>query len=192
MGRLTYLSGAIMLFTLISSVALSQEAFQAYAHKDYADAYKGFEKLAAGGDLNAMNNLGLMLMNGQGTPVNYTAAADWFQKAAEKGHLIAITNLGTLYELGRGRQQNYQRAAQLYRAAADRGIGDAQYNLAELYEQGHGVAKDPMQAYVWYSLAARSGDADAKAAQQKIKPSLPQNLVGSADAFVKNWKPMTK
>jgi len=182
LGRLTYLT---------SGTAWSQEAFQAYARKDYADAYKGFEKLAASGDLNAMNNLGLMLLNGQGTVVNYAAAADWFEKAAEKGHLNAITNLGTLYELGHGRPQNYQKAAQLYRSAADRGTSDAQYNLAQLYEQGNGVAKYPMQAYVWYSLAARSGDPDAKQAQQKIKPTLQQNLVGSADAFVKNWKPVT-
>ncbi|HVJ41720.1 MAG TPA: tetratricopeptide repeat protein [Dongiaceae bacterium] len=192
MGRLLRLWGVAILAFAISAAAMAQEAFQAYAHHDYADAYKGFEKLASNGDLNAMNNLGLMLVNGQGTTVNYGAAADWFEKAANQGHLSAINNLGTLYELGHGRQQNYQMAAQYYRLAADRGMGDAQFNLAALYEQGHGVAKDPMQAYIWYGLAARSGDADAKAAQAKVKSDLSANILGSADAFIKSWQPTSK
>jgi len=195
MGRLTYISyicGILAVLTLGMGQASAQEAFKQYANKDYTDAYKGFEKLAANGDLNAMNNLGLMLVNGQGTTVDYAAAADWFEKAAKKGHISAINNLGTLYELGHGRQQNYQLAAQSYRIAADRGMSDAQYNLAALYEQGNGVAKDPMQAYIWYGLAARAGDADAKAAQQKIRGTLQSNLLGQADAFIKSWQPMTK
>lgn len=192
MGRLAYLCGMLLSLLLMAQQASAQEAFQAYARKDYADAYKGFEKLAASGDLNAMNNLGLMLVNGQGVTVNYAAAADWFEKAAKQGHLSAINNLGTLYELGHGREQNYQMAAQYYRVAADRGMSDAQYNLAELYEQGNGVAKDPMQAYIWYGLAARAGNSDAKAAQQKVKANLQVKLLGPADAFIKSWQAANK
>lgn len=169
--------------------AIAQDAFAAYQKGDYATAYKGFESLASQGNANAMNNLGIMLMGGQGIKKDPMAAAQWFQKSAEKGQLDAITNLGTLYELGQGVPQNYARAAELYRAAADYGIGNAQYNLAQLFEAGKGVPKDPAQAYVWYSLAARAGDQDAAAAKTKLEPMLDKTLHGQAEAFVRNWKP---
>ena len=169
--------------------AIAQDAFAAYQKGDYATAYKGFENLASQGNANAMNNLGMMLMSGQGVEKDSAAAAQWFQKSAERGQLDAITNLGTLYELGQGVPQSYARAAELYRAAADYGIGNAQYNLAQLFEAGKGVPKDPAQAYIWYSLAARAGDQDAAAAKAKLEPMLDKTLHGQAEAFVRNWKP---
>jgi TPR repeat protein len=169
--------------------AIAQDAFAAYKTGDYATAYKGFQSLAAQGNANAMNNLGMMLMSGQGIQKDAAAAAQWFKKAAEKGQLDAITNLGTLYELGQGVPQDYARAAELYRAAADYGIGNAQYNLAQLFEAGKGVPKDQAQAYVWYSLAAKAGDQDAAAAKAKLEPTLDKTLHGQAEAFIRNWKP---
>jgi len=192
MKRLLFLFYLILIALVGNKGALAQDAFDAYKKHDYANAYRGFEKLASAGDFNAMNNLGLMYMSGEGVAVNYAQAADWFEKAASHGHLSAINNLGTLYEMGQGRQQNFGTAAQYYRVAADRGMSDAQFNLAALYEQGHGVPKDIMQAYIWYGLAARSGDADAKIAQKKVGDTISPNVIGSADAFIKNWQQASK
>jgi len=169
--------------------AQTPDAFTAYQHKDYAAAYQGFQQLAAQGNLNAMNDLGMMYMNGQGVKQDYAAAGDWFKKAAEKGHTHAITNLGTLYEMGQGVTQSYDQAAQLYRIAANYGISAAQYNLAALYEAGHGVPKDPMQAYIWYGLAAQGGSKKAETEKERLRATLDPKLLGPADAYIKSWKP---
>lgn len=190
------LSMLLVLSMLVVGLALSvcmdkaraQDPFAAYQKKDYAAAFTGFEALAAKGDPNAMNNLGLMLANGLGVETDFGAAWQWYEKAAGAGHIGAMNNLGAMYEMGQGIGQNFLEAAKWYRAAADNGLSDAQYNLAALYESGHGLTADPLQAYVWYSLAARQGDQDAAIARDRLAKAVDPALRGQADAFVKTWK----
>lgn len=192
MKRFNYLGGTIALMILCwATSASADDAFTAYQKGDYPTAYQGFQQLAAQGNLNAMNDLGMMYMSGQGVKQDYATASSWFKKAADKGHLEAVTNLGTLYELGHGVPQDYDRAARMYRVAADHGVAVAQYNLAALYEVGNGVPKDLMQAYIWYGLAAKSGNQAAAAENAKLVGSFDPQLKGSADAFIKSWKPLT-
>ena len=114
----------------------AQDPFMALQNRDYAEALTGFQGLAAQGNLNAMNNLGMMYANGLGVEPNGAEAVKWYSAAANRGHLGAINNLGSMYELGQGVPQNYQAAAEKYALAAKYGLSDAQYNLASLYEMG--------------------------------------------------------
>ena len=61
------------------------------------DARRWFEKSAAQGYAPAQVNLGVLYLNGWGTPRNYGAALYWLRSAAEKGEPRAHTNLGILY-----------------------------------------------------------------------------------------------
>ena len=187
MRRLLMLLVWLALFLCLNK-AWAQDPFAEFQKKDYAAAFAGFEALAAEGNPNAMNNLGLMLANGLGVETDFGAARQWYEKAAGAGHIGAMNNLGAMYEMGQGTGQTFLEAAKWYRAAADNGLSDAQFNLAALYESGHGLAADPLQAYVWYSLAARQGDQDASAARDRLAKAVDPALRGQADSFVKSWK----
>lgn len=167
----------------------AQDPFVAFQKKDYAAALDGFQTLAAQGNPNAMNNLGLMYANGLGVPRDDAVAVKWYGRAAGIGHIDAINNLGGMYEMGHGVPQNYAAAAEKYALAAKYGLSDAQYNLAALYESGNGVPNDALQAYIWYSLSAAQGDQDAAAGRDRMATRLDPTLRGQADTFVTAWKP---
>ena len=169
--------------------ALAQDPFVAFGSRDYAAALAGFQALAAQGNPNAMNNLGLMYANGLGVPRDDAVAVKWYGQAAAVGHIDAINNLGGMYEMGYGVPQNYASAAEKYALAAKYGSSDAQYNLAALYESGKGVPNDALQAYIWYSLSAAQGDQDAAAGRSRMAELLDPTLRGQADTFVTAWKP---
>ena len=169
--------------------ALAQDPFVAFGSRDYAAALAGFQALAAQGNPNAMNNLGLMYANGLGVPRDDAVAVKWYGQAAAVGHIDAINNLGGMYEMGYGVPQNYASAAEKYALAAKYGSSDAQYNLAALYESGKGVPNDALQAYIWYSLSAAQGDQDAAAGRGRMAELLDPTLRGQADTFVTAWKP---
>ncbi|MHB1758310.1 MAG: caspase family protein [Leptospirillum sp.] len=63
---------------------------------DKRKAARYFLLSAKGGDADAMNNLGLVYMRGDGVPVNSEKARFWFQKAADHGLSEAKKNMDFL------------------------------------------------------------------------------------------------
>lgn len=138
------------------------EAVAAHKRGDYATAYRGFRRLAEGGDAVAQFNLGLMYRRGHGVLQDYAEAAKWYRRAAEQGHASAQNNLGFMYDRGRGVPQDYAEAARWYRHAAEQGHAYAQNNLGLMYDNGQGVPQDYTQAARWYRRAAEQGHASAQ------------------------------
>ena len=68
--------------------------------KDYTKARALLERAAAGGDSDAMAELGSMYRDGLGTPKDYNAAIGWYRKSADAGNDAAMTNLGSFYAQG--------------------------------------------------------------------------------------------
>jgi TPR repeat protein len=68
-----------------------------------------FQKAAAAGNTDAMNQVGVMYRDGLGAGQDYSTARDWFQKAADAGNNLAMNNLGVLYETGKGVVQDMPR-----------------------------------------------------------------------------------
>jgi hypothetical protein len=60
-------------------------ALKAKEAGDFATALQWFALSANGGDPDAMNQIGLLHMFGQGVPQSYEIAIEWFQKAIEHG-----------------------------------------------------------------------------------------------------------
>jgi hypothetical protein len=60
-------------------------ALEAREARDFATAMQWFALAANGGDADAMNQIGLLHMNGLGVPQDYQIAAEWFQKAIAHG-----------------------------------------------------------------------------------------------------------
>lgn len=57
--------------------------------QDYAKAREWYEKAAAGGNTDSMNNLVVLYDNGPGVPQDLVKANDWFEKATTENDYIA-------------------------------------------------------------------------------------------------------
>ena len=137
------------------------DAARAFAAGDVAKARELWEKLAAEGDGQAMNNLGVLYDQGQGVEPDTGRALHWFAKAAEAGNASGMSNYGRMLEQGRGMEANPAEAARWFDLAARMGQPEAQYNLGFLYEHGRGVPRDDAAAAAWYSRAAAQRQREA-------------------------------
>lgn len=72
------------------------------ALQDDVAAMEWYERSAALACPRAANNLGMMLLEGRGGPVQLDMAAAYFQQASDGGSLPALVNLGICYEDGLG------------------------------------------------------------------------------------------
>lgn len=85
--------------------------------------------IAIAGDVLALNNLGLLLVESK-EPSADTEACQLFRAAVEKGYPRAFDNLGRCYELGVGSfQRSSEEAERLYRQAAARDVPNGMNNL---------------------------------------------------------------
>ncbi|MBR3664175.1 MAG: sel1 repeat family protein [Desulfovibrio sp.] len=141
----------------------ADRAVEAYRKGDYAKAREIWEKLAAGGDAYAMNNLGILYDRGQGVAVDLGRALHWFGLSAKAGNPQGMSNYGWMLDQGRGMDPRPEEAARWYDQSARAGQAEAQYNLGLMYERGRGVPKDLASAAAWYSRAALQQQTEALA-----------------------------
>src|SRR5690606_24353969 len=87
---------------------------------------------AEAGETDAAVNLGLMYLDGVGTPVNNGEALRWTRLAAEAGNAVGQNNLGHLYEQGLGVARDTAAAARWYQKAAEQGYALGAENFARL------------------------------------------------------------
>jgi uncharacterized protein len=122
------------------------EGIEAFQRGDVRVAFKVWKQLAAGGDKNAMFNVGYMYHQGLGVATNVDAAAEWYQKAAQGGHPAAANNLAVMYSTGRGYiiAQYDDLAMHWYTASSEGGNVNAKFNLAVRYPDRAKV--NPLQA----------------------------------------------
>ncbi len=124
--------------------------------KDYEKAKAAFEHAAKLGDLDAINALGFLYINGKGVEINDAKGIEYLTKAAEKGHAKSQYDLGSMYYLGVGVKRNINSAFKWIKLSAEGGYTDAEYNLANMYENGHGVKTNLVLANEWYAKSAKS------------------------------------
>nr|WP_255607719.1 tetratricopeptide repeat protein [Ancylobacter sp. Lp-2] len=91
--------------------------------RDLVRARALYEAAAAGGNVRAMHNLGVMLADGAAP--DYAGAAVWFQQAASYGVRDSQYNLGVLYARGFGVDADPVQAWRWFSLAAARGDQEA-------------------------------------------------------------------
>lgn len=104
----------------------------AYSSHDFGKAQALLAPDARAGNLIAQNLMGVMLMNGDGSPRDDAAALGWFVRAAASGYAVAQTNAGFMYEYGRGAPRNLELAKSWYEKAAAQGDSRAKLFLQTL------------------------------------------------------------
>lgn len=145
----------------IKQEAIVGEAAKAYGSGNYARAHELWQKLAAEGDAQSMNNLGVLYDQGKGVEPDKGRALHWYAEAAKAGNPSGMTNYGRMLEQGIGIKANPPEAARWFDLAARKGLAEAQFNLGLMYERGVGVPKDLKSAAAWYTRAAAQHQPDA-------------------------------
>ncbi len=190
MTRLLSTSRAVFLLTLAVQFFLSApQAMADYAHavslynnKEYSEAFREFMPLAARGDMDSEQAIGLMYEHGRGVKQDYSQAAYWYEKAAAQGHEIAEGNLGVLYRDGRGVKQDYRKALKWLSQGAMGGDPYAMLNLGAMYANGQVTPADPVEGWAWVFLATQQNVPGA----QRDLASISRTLSPSDIARAKN------
>ena len=105
-----------------------------YRGEDYSNAMAWFRKSAQQGYAPGQYNLGVMYLEGSGTPKDEGESVKWFLKAAEQRHLIAVNNLAAAYFYGHGVPQDLVATYMWSSIAASLGDENSKKNLAGLKE----------------------------------------------------------
>ena len=128
-------------------------------------AYHWYKKSALQHYPRALNNIGMMYLNGEYVAKNEAVGFKLIEMASS-GLAIAKNNLANCYKNGLGTTQDTRMAMIKYKEAGDAGYTLGWYHLAEMYEKGSsGIEKDIDQAVQFYTLAA---DKNLKPARDKL------------------------
>jgi TPR repeat protein len=109
------------------------------------------------GHAAAAYDLGLLYLQGQQFPQDFSRAAELFLQASEGGNPEAQYALATMYKEGRGVPQDKTKAMQLMGLASVAGNVDSMVEYAIAQFNGDGVAKDEAAAARLFLVAARRG-----------------------------------
>lgn len=111
--------------------------------KDYNPvvAMASYQDLAAQGNGEAMNALGLIYSKGIGVPVNDALANSWFQQSGEAGYAKGWYNLGILHQINAPKL-----AIEYYKKAAQAQLGKGYGAWGRMLVRGVGVEQDYPQA----------------------------------------------
>ncbi len=125
--------------------------------RDTSNDLEKLRKKASRGDAEAMLELGLRYLAGNGTEQNAEIAAQWFRNAAEAGNVEAQRQLAVCCKQGIGLSADITAYEIWMEKAASAGDVEAQLELGKHYEQSNHE-----KSTAWYSKAAQQGDAEGQ------------------------------
>ena len=121
--------------------------------KNFTTLFKQLKPCADGGNVKAQHYIGLLYIEGLGTPKNESLGFQYIQKAAIAGFAMAQGNLGTLYKYGTGCKVSPVSAVEWFKKGATNGNSKAAYSLGYMYYKGLGIDQDYNQAVKWFKLS---------------------------------------
>eukprot|EP00026_Physarum_polycephalum_P010097 Phypoly_transcript_10248.p1 GENE.Phypoly_transcript_10248~~Phypoly_transcript_10248.p1 ORF type:complete len:356 (+),score=58.61 Phypoly_transcript_10248:56-1123(+) len=162
----------------LRSHAVVEKAFQGSATDQYnlgtnfLEGANGFRKnnergvywltqAVNGGEVFALNQLGLCYLEGSGVIKDEKLAFQLIKLGAEKGDVTAMVNAALLSTSGCVTNVDHRLAADFLKDAASKGYGPAAYQLGQLHMHGWGVAQDGSAAFQFFSSAADEGVLEA-------------------------------
>ena len=116
---------------------------------------------AHGGDVEAMNLLGVLYVLGVQVPGDYSKALHWFQQAIDGRSASAMHNMAQMYLYGVGVPRDFANAFHWFQRSAAYGNVHSMYNAAVMAENGLGTSRDLRLSRSMYQDAAASGFAPA-------------------------------
>jgi len=189
---------SLLLYSVLATAQSTplQDGFDAYRAGRYDLAIKYWLPLAQSDEptkdnADAMYNIGLLYMNGQGVKQDFKLTKQWFKRAAFYGSVDAAYNLGSLYMSRKFGFPSKKDALYWWKQAAEQGHADSQYNLAILLAYGHATRIDNKAALSWWYKAANSGH---KQSAQALSEAYSRGLFGlkKDPKLAQYWKKQSK
>ncbi|MGV8864620.1 MAG: tetratricopeptide repeat protein [Pseudomonas sp.] len=121
---------------------------------------------ALNGDIDTLNDLAWVWLNGKYWQANYPLAGRLLRMAALQDSAVACFNLAQQHYFGKGVDVVYAQVASFYQRAFELGLVQAAASLGDLYNEPISVGDvepswqpDAQRAYDWYLQGAQKGDA---------------------------------
>lgn len=140
----------------------SKEALKAYREKDYASALRMWEEEANYKNDQAMANLGLMYLKGEGVTKDFAQAREWFEKASEYDNASAHYNLALMYQSKIGVDEDVKKAIAYFRKASKHNHQLANFRLGLLLLKDRTHEEQVKEGFECMLRAAKSGHAMAR------------------------------
>jgi uncharacterized protein len=105
-------------------------ALEAYKNKDFKKAHDIWVEEAKLKNDQAMTNLGLMYLKGEGVEKDYTKAKEWFEQASAYDNDSANFNLALMYQTKIGVEEDISKAVDYFRRAVAKNHVQAAFRLA--------------------------------------------------------------
>ncbi len=105
-------------------------ALDAYKNKDFKKAHDIWIEEAKLKNDQAMANLGLMYLKGEGVEKDYTKAKEWFEQASAYDNDSANFNLALMYQTKIGVEEDISKAIDYFRRAVAKNHVQAAFRLA--------------------------------------------------------------
>lgn len=140
----------------IPAEMLYANGFEALSAQDYDEAIRNYEKAAAKGSANAMNDLGYIYEAIEGY-VDSNRSFEWYTRGVELGSPHAANGLANCYMDGLGTTPDIKKAIELYEQSAAGHVSYAHYNLGILYYEANHVEKNDEKALTHFVYASTLG-----------------------------------
>lgn len=138
------------------------EALQAYKMHDFEKAVSLFETLAEEKNDQAMVNLGLMYLKGEGVKKDALKAKEWFERASEYENDSAFYNLALMYQSAIGVKEDLVAAVEYFRKAVKQKHQGAYFRLALILLKDRNEVELVKEGFECMLQAAFSGHPMAK------------------------------
>ena len=129
---------------------------------DYAKVVELLTSSAAKDNSDALYELGVCYMNGEGVKNDSLKAEELWKRAVALGNVDAMVALGAAYRGGKGIPENPRGCFEMYKAAADAGSSAGYLHLGICYFNGTGTEADIEKAIETVKVAEDMGNSDAK------------------------------
>jgi hypothetical protein len=105
------------------------EALKAYRNEDYITAKAIWDEEVKKGNDQAMVNIGLLYLKGEGVDKDFTMAKEWFERSLTKENSSGYYNLALMYQSRIGVDEDLDKALDYFRKAHKLGHANSSFRL---------------------------------------------------------------
>lgn len=134
-----------------------RSALEAYKNKDFKKAHDIWIEEAKFKNDQAMANLGLMYLKGEGVEKDYTKAKEFFESASSYDNDSANFNLALMYQTKIGVEEDISKATDYYRRAVRKNHVQAAFRLALILLKDRTNLDGVKEGFYCMLKAAKSG-----------------------------------
>ncbi|KAK8876526.1 hypothetical protein M9Y10_006742 [Tritrichomonas musculus] len=173
-------------YTANSVSFLKRKADRLMQEEKKFEALDYYRKAAEKGDAESMCKCGLMLLDGDGIPVNNEEGFKYIKMAVKEQYPQALFIYAKIYEKGELVEKDMDVTLKYLKMAADLGYPAAARDYATKLARGNGIDADLDESIRYFKLAAQNGDTFSMAMCGFIlwkDKGAPEDLVEAAKYF---------